>query len=82
MLRQVVLGAVVGGLSLLAPYAPAAAQSLPLDGTGVGVDARVATLGPLAPSAAHGTARPLYALDNPAQPGDAFPNSPYSGGTD
>lgn len=24
----------------------------------------------------------VYALDNPAQPGDAFPNSPYSGGTD
>jgi hypothetical protein len=24
----------------------------------------------------------LYAVDNPAQPGDAFPNSPYSGGTD
>jgi hypothetical protein len=27
-------------------------------------------------------APPIYAVDNPAQPGDAFPNGPWSGGTD
>jgi hypothetical protein len=29
-----------------------------------------------------GVASVSYAVDNPGEPGDAFPNTPWSGGTD
>jgi hypothetical protein len=34
------------------------------------------------PHDAGATSLTRYAVDNPAQPGDAFPSSPWSGGTD
>jgi hypothetical protein len=76
-----VLGAVAGGLVLLAPYQAEAAQPTSLPAAGA-VDAGAAV--PSAPQSitASGAAGPLYAVDNPAQPGDAFPNSPFAGGTD
>jgi hypothetical protein len=77
-----VLGAIAGGLVLLTPYRALATQQAPL-----GAPASTSEASPAAPAfavrdAIGGAPIPVFAVDNPAQPGDAFPNNPYSGGTD
>ena len=75
MVRHAVLGAVAGGLLLLAPLQALAADSTHIDNSG-------SPLGESAAQAAHAAPAVVYAVDNPAQPGDAFPNGPFSGGND
>ncbi|HLH26823.1 MAG TPA: hypothetical protein VK066_30220 [Chloroflexota bacterium] len=81
MVRHALLGAAAGGLLLLAPHRALATQQTHLATPGAipEVSALAKTAAPRL--AAGGVPTPIYAVDNPAQPGDAFPNSPYSGGT-
>ena len=82
MVRHVLLGAVAGGLILLTPYRALATQHTPFETPGSLLEAPAASPATATRAAAGGSPVAIYAVDNPAEPGDAFPNSPYSGGTD
>jgi hypothetical protein len=79
MVRSVALGLVAGGLILLAPHRALAAESNQVNSPGFQLEQSAAA----ATRATQGAAPVvIYAVDNPAQPGDAFPTGPFSGGTD
>jgi hypothetical protein len=82
MVRHAVLGAIAGGLVLLTPYRALATQQAPLGAPALLSEAPAAAPAAVVRTATGHAPNPVFAVDNPAQPGDAFPNNPYSGGTD